>query len=874
MRGTLIVCSHWIRAAMFGRIACTLMKIKSNAARAARSRRITRNAVCQVLEDRRLFTAFAAHITMEPAGVSVPAGYVADVGLPFADRGNGMSYGWDSTSSVDARVRTANPDARYDTFIHTQKNGANHSWQIAVPNGTYAVHMVAGDADFTDSNFKFNANGALLLSGKPSNANHWVEGTGTVTVTNGVIAITNAPGSQNNKIDFIDIVQQDPTVVTPPVVIPPVVIPPLTSTPFTGTPVTAGQPIEAENYDLGGEGVAYHDSTKGNITKGYRTDDVDIQAGGSNGFNIGNTLAGEWLNYTITVPTTGAYTFSALASAPANGAKFHVEFDGTNLAGSLAVPNSGGWTTFANVSSGSFNLTAGVHVMRVAFDSNLNGMGAVGNFDVFNVNPVATVPPVIPPVIPPVVPPVVISTPYGGTPALAGQPIQAENYDLGGEGIAYHDSTKGNITKGYRTDDVDIQAGGSNGFNIGNTLAGEWMNYTITVPTTGMYVFSARASGPTSGATFHAEFDGANLTGSLAVPNEGGWLTWGTVASNNFQLTAGTHVMRVVIDTNLKGWNAAGNFDVFNVTPILAGPTLTWTPAAPSPVLRYEGYTRAFAGKMYVFAGFSTISDHLTNSDSTVYDPATNTWTSLGQIPCPTTHAGVAFDDVNGIMYFVGGLDGPYPSVASTAVWAYNIPSNTWSQLPSLPVGSAAGAAVLLNGQLHYIGGIQSNHNIDVNVHYVLTLGDTTWQNAAAFPMARDHITAVALNGKIYSFGGEIGHDLLHQQQTEADVYDPTTDAWTQLADMPLSKSHVESDTFVSNGKIIIAGGQIDDHASTNTILEYDPSTNTWGMLGNLPGLLQGAFLQPVGNQLILTDGYDGTYLQAGTWIADWTSGA
>lgn len=669
------------------------MKKQPTAAQVNRSRKITRSAVCQALEGRLLFSAFEAHVNMEPAGVAVPAGYVADVGMPYGDRGNGMTYGWDSNTSVDARVRTANPDLRYNTYIHSQKNGANHSWRIAVPNGTYTVHMVAGDADYIDSVFKINANGTLVVNGTPSSAQHWIEGTATVSVTNGVLAITNATGAQNNKIDFIDVVQQSTPVVVPPV-----------------TP-------------------------------------------------------------------------------------------------------------------------------------------------------------------PPVTPPVATGTPFGGTPALAGQPIQAENYDLGGEGVAYHDSTKGNVGKAYRTDDVDVQAGGSNGYDVGSTLAGEWMNYTITVPATGSYVFTARVSAPASGAQFHAEFDRNNLTGALAVPNSGGWKNWNTVTSSTFQLTAGTHVMRVVMDKNLSGLDAVGNFDTFNVTPVLTAPALVWTAAAPSPVARYEGYSRSFNGKLYVFGGFSSITGHYTNSDYAVFDPAANTWTSLGQIPCPTAHAGVAFDENKGIIYFVGGLVGPYPSVASTSVYTYDIPSNTWSQLPPLPVGSAAGSAVLLGNQLHYFAGIQTDHDVNVNVHYVLNLGDIAWHSAAAFPMARDHISAVALNGKIYSFGGEIGHDALHLQQTEVDVYDPATDAWTQLADMPMSKSHAESSIFVSNGKVVFAGGQIDNYASSSMVLVFDPAANTWAILGNLPGPLQGTFLQPVGNKLVLTNGYDGTNLQSGTWIADWTNG-
>src|SRR6266480_1905741 len=48
-------------------------------------------------------------------------------------------------------------------------------------------------------------------------------------------------------------------------------------TPYTGTPIAVPGSFEAENFDLGGEGVAYHDNTPGNQGGNYRlTEDVDI----------------------------------------------------------------------------------------------------------------------------------------------------------------------------------------------------------------------------------------------------------------------------------------------------------------------------------------------------------------------------------------------------------------------------------------------------------------------------------------------------------------------------------------------------------------------------------------------------------------------
>jgi len=220
---------------------------------------------------------------MQPAGVAVPAGYVADTGSAFGDRGNGFSYGWDSDVSSAARDRNDADDQRFDTFIHTQLGGSNHTWEIAVPNGTFSVHIVAGDMDYTDSVYRFNAESTTVFGGTPNAGARFIGGTATVTVSDGRLTISNAPGSSNNKLDFVDItsVDQGPPVSSTPT--PPTPPPPVQSgnTPFRGTAWLAGQPIEAEDYDLGGEGVAYHDTTSDHLGGGYRSDAVDVQSGGS-----------------------------------------------------------------------------------------------------------------------------------------------------------------------------------------------------------------------------------------------------------------------------------------------------------------------------------------------------------------------------------------------------------------------------------------------------------------------------------------------------------------------------------------------------------------------------------------------------------------
>ncbi len=52
--------------------------------------------------------------------------------------------------------------------------------------------------------------------------------------------------------------------------------------------------------------MAYFDTSGGNAGGQFRSTDVDIEASSGGGYNIGWTVAGEWLNYTVNVATAGS----------------------------------------------------------------------------------------------------------------------------------------------------------------------------------------------------------------------------------------------------------------------------------------------------------------------------------------------------------------------------------------------------------------------------------------------------------------------------------------------------------------------------------------------------------------------------------------
>src|SRR5688572_4819257 len=173
-------------------------------------------------------------------------------------------------------------------------------------------------------------------------------------------------------------------------------------------------------------------------------------------------------------------------------------------------------------------------------------------------------------------------TPYNGTVGSIanGSTIQAEHYDNGGEGVAYHDTTSGNTGGALRSDGVDLETttdtGG--GANVGWTTDSEWLEYTVN-STAGTYNIVVRgASGSAGTKSVRVLLDGAVL-GSAAIANTGGWQTWQDFTIASVPVTAGTNrILRLEI--------VGGDF---NVNYVRFAITTAQPPAAPTGLAATAG---------------------------------------------------------------------------------------------------------------------------------------------------------------------------------------------------------------------------------------------------------------------------------------------
>ncbi|MFL5730847.1 MAG: glycosyl hydrolase family 8 [Cytophagaceae bacterium] len=338
--------------------------------------------------------------------------------------------------------------------------------------------------------------------------------------------------------------------------------PPPTQTlsPYGGTAAAIPGRIEAEKYDNGGSGLAYSDADATNSGGQFRTDGVDIETttDAGVGYNVGYTAAGEWMKYSVNVSAAGKYDFKARVASMAAGKSFHIEMNGTNVTGAVAISNTGGWQTWQTVTVSGITLSAGPQVMRIFMDT-----------DGFNLNYVDIAASTTTPPPANVAPNVSISSPANNASFTAGSTISISANATDSDGsISKVEFFQGSTLLGTSTASpytftwTNVPAGSYSltakaTDNSGANKTSAAVSITVTTPAPGNVAPSVSISSPTNNASFTAGstisisanatdsdgsiskvefFQGGTLLGaSTASPYA---FTWTNVPAGNYSLTA------------------------------------------------------------------------------------------------------------------------------------------------------------------------------------------------------------------------------------------------------------------------------------------------------------------------------------------------
>jgi hypothetical protein len=323
-----------------------------------------------------------------------------------------------------------------------------------------------------------------------------------------------------------------------------------TPTPIPGTVVAA---INAGGAGTGAwsadayfhSGTQFADTSTAINTTGYLDPNVAPQA-------VYQTC--RWnaaFSYTIPGLTAGAsyvvlLHWAELSFQTAGARKFNVAINGATVLSGFDVYAAAG---FKRAIGKSFSATANASgQIVVAFSQGGADNPFISGIEIISPSGVTPTPPTVTPTTPPTATPTTPptgQTPYGGSVRGVPGTIQAEDFDNGGEGVAYHDNDAANNGGQYRTTAVDVETttdtGG--GANVGWMDSGEWLEYTVNVQTAGTYTLRARVASNAAGGSFRVELGGVDKTGSVAVATTGGWQNWVDI-TRNVTLSAGTQILR------------------------------------------------------------------------------------------------------------------------------------------------------------------------------------------------------------------------------------------------------------------------------------------------------------------------------------------
>ncbi len=269
-----------------------------------------------------------------------------------------------------------------------------------------------------------------------------------------------------------------------------------------------------------------------------------------------------------------------------------------------------------------------------------------------------------------------------------------------------------------------------------------------------------------------------------------------------------------------------------------------WTERAPLLSGQGEAAAAALDGKIYLAGGYDT---HRTFQ---IYDTATDAWTSGPQLPFGTDNAGaVAY---GGKIYVVGGE-------AAFKLQIFDPAAGAWSAGPP-PPSPRFSSAVGLAGDIILVAGgwsFDRSNNVSIATHDAFDLVAQAWvTNKASLKTARNHAVSGVIDGKLYVVGGRgPGHEGDDASNIAAvEVYDPASDAWSDVAPLPTPRSGGAA--AVLGGKLYVLGGGLPGNTIYKTVERFDPATGAWQKLDDMPVAMTGHRAVTIGNSIYVMGGF------------------
>ncbi len=248
---------------------------------------------------------------------------------------------------------------------------------------------------------------------------------------------------------------------------------------------------------------------------------------------------------------------------------------------------------------------------------------------------------------------------------------------------------------------------------------------------------------------------------------------------------------------------------------------------------------------IYVFGGYPRL--RITVDIAQAYNAKTDKWRYLPPIPVKTNHAMAA--TVDGKAYIIGGqataggrrVNGKFERVPPgfmDSVFEYNPANNKWTQKASMRSKRSGGVAVTFEGKIYVAGGRTKETGNDFAVFDPKA---NSWKVLPDIPTQRNHLGVGVIDGKIYVVGGRFGPSFRSERTDALEVYDPRTNEWAKKKSMLKPRGGINA--IAANGCLHVLGGEGNDEALSGVFPDhtyYNPKTDSWHKLADMPTPVHG----------------------------------
>ncbi len=248
----------------------------------------------------------------------------------------------------------------------------------------------------------------------------------------------------------------------------------------------------------------------------------------------------------------------------------------------------------------------------------------------------------------------------------------------------------------------------------------------------------------------------------------------------------------------------------------------SWTTGTPLPEPRSEVAAAPVDGRVVVVGGFLESGANSRRVDA--YDPARDSWTRLPDFPVSVDPAAAA--SAHGRLVVVGGYGADRRPMRA----AFRFDGSRWRALPRPPeerAAAAAAATATAGGTVWVVGG-RTRDGLATTM-LALDLRTLRWRTLPG-PKPREHLAATALGGTVYAIGGRrAGYDT---NLATVEAYDPRTNRWKRLPDLPDARGGTGAAAI--RGRIISIGGE-SPHGTERSVWALRPGARRWVRVPDLP---------------------------------------